>query len=82
MSTPQPALTWEKNHQTDLSKCYWCGAEFRVEPGSKPGDGLYAEEVGEFWSKSMQDSVLGHPDCTPLGIDAIFNGEDAEWSMA
>jgi hypothetical protein len=55
---------------------------FRYKRGTKPEDGYYAEEVGEFWSETMQDSVLGHPDCTPLGIDAIFMGEDPEWKMA
>jgi hypothetical protein len=39
-------------------------------------------EVGEFWSETLQASVLAHPDCTPLGIDAIFNGKDPEWKMA
>jgi hypothetical protein len=65
--------------QTD---CYWCGEPFRLERGTMPEDGLYVEEVGEFWSEEMQDSVLGHPDCTPLGIDAIVRGEDPDWKLA
>ena len=39
-------------------------------------------EVGEFWSETLNVSVLAHPDCTPLGIDAIQQGEDPEWKMA
>lgn len=42
----------------------------------------YTEEVGEFWSKTLQDSVIAHPDCLPNGIDAVFSQEDPEWSMA
>jgi hypothetical protein len=64
----------------DLNRCYFCEAEFRMI-GPK-GDQWYAEEVGEFWNKDVQDSVLAHPDCTPFGIDAIFTGEDPVWSMA
>ena len=68
--------------QADLSRCYWCGAQFRYKRGTKPADGYYTEEVGEFWSMTMQDSVLGHPNCTPMGIDAILTEEDPEWRMA
>lgn len=48
----------------------------------KDKQGMYKEEVGEFWSEELQNSVLGHPDCTPRGIDTIQNGQDPEWSMA
>jgi hypothetical protein len=72
----------ELKPHTDLTRCYFCEERFRFERGSKPSDGLYAEEVGEFWSENLQDSVLAHPDCTPMGIDAIFNGTDPEWKMA
>ena len=45
-------------------------------------DGTFTEEVGEFWSDKLQNSVLAHPDCTPNGIDAIINGTDPDWKMA
>jgi hypothetical protein len=63
--------------QDNIDNCYWCGAKF-----IKDKHDMYTEEVGEFWNKKHQDSVLGHPDCTPRGIDAIQNNEDPEWSMA
>ena len=66
----------------DLTRGYFCGEPFKYEPGTKPEDGLYAEEVGEFWNKEHACSVLDHPDCLPNGIDAVFSGEDPEWSMA
>ena len=62
--------------------CHFCGTKFTPEPGTKPEDGLFKEEVGEFWSIIKQDSVLAHPDCLPLGIDAVFNETDPEWRMA
>lgn len=63
--------------------CHFCDSQIRVERGSKPEDGLYAEEVGEFWSVSMQQSVLGHPDCVPYGIDAVFEGDpECDWKLA
>lgn len=61
----------------DLSRCYWCGEPFKTDQY-----GNYTQEVGEFWNRAKQDSVLGHPDCTPMGIDAIFSGEDPVWKMA
>ena len=42
----------------------------------------FTTEIGEFWSRTLQNSVLAHPDCLPNGIDAIFNNTDPEWSMA
>lgn len=42
----------------------------------------FAEEIGEFWSDKLQDSVLAHPDCLPMGITATMEGEDPEWKMA
>jgi hypothetical protein len=65
-----------------LSTCFFCGEKFRLERGSTPEDGLYTEEVGEWWSEKLQDSVLGHPDCLPMGLDAVLNGDDPEWKMA
>jgi hypothetical protein len=67
---------------TDLSRCYFCEEKFRLERGTTPADGMYAEEVGEWWSASMQDSVLGHPDCLPGGVETVLMGEDPEWQMA
>lgn len=61
----------------DTSECFWCGAKFKVDKYD-----MYMEEVGEFWNKSCQQSVLGHPDCTPRGIEDIQLGTDPEWSMA
>jgi hypothetical protein len=66
----------------DISACYWCGEIFKVQKGTQPEDGLYTEEVGEFWNKDHQDSVLGHPDCSPMGVEAILSGEDPVWMMA
>jgi hypothetical protein len=66
----------------DLTRCYWCGSPFLLERGSSPHDGLYVKEVGEFFSPTLNDSVLGHPYCTPLGIDAIISGDDPERVMA
>lgn len=40
------------------------------------------EEVGEFWSETLSDTVLAHPDCLPMGIDDTLAGKDPEWSMA
>jgi hypothetical protein len=45
-------------------------------------DDLYEEEVGEFWSEVVNHSVLAHPDCLPMGIDATLNGADPEWKLA
>lgn len=61
----------------DLSQCYWCGGKFEVDEWD-----MYTEEVGEFWNKKSQESVLGHPDCTPLGITPIIEGTDPEWELA
>jgi hypothetical protein len=68
--------------QTDHTRCYFGGEPFRYQRGTRPEDGLYVEEVGEFWSEELQDTVLAHPDCTPRGIDAIATGQDPDWSMA
>lgn len=65
-----------------LNQCHFCDEELRDGAGGSKGDGLFLEEVGEFWSRTLQKSVLGHPDCTPHGIDAIQEGTDPEWSMA
>jgi len=67
---------------SDLTRCYFCEEKFLMEPGSSPEDELYAEEVGEFWNETLQDSVLAHPDCLPMGIEATLSGEDPEWKMA
>ena len=65
-----------------LSTCYFCGEKLRLERGTKIEDGMYAEEVGEFWSEKMQDSVLGHPDCVPGGMESVLSGTNEEWLMA
>lgn len=64
----------------DGGRCAFCLTILRrdKDDGLLPSNG----EVGEFWSKTLQNSVLAHPDCTPLGIDAIQEGKDPEWSMA
>lgn len=62
----------------DLSRCYFCKEILKYDISEMS----YTTEVGEFWSDKLQDSVLAHPDCTPNGIDAIFNGTDPEWRMA
>jgi hypothetical protein len=56
--------------------CFFCEEKLPMVGG------FYKQEVGEFWSEELGNSVLGHPDCTPNGIDAIFNGEDPDWKMA
>lgn len=63
-------------------QCHFCEEKFTPQPGTSADDGLFEEEVGEFWSENLQDSVLAHPDCLPLGIDAVLTGEDPEWKMA
>lgn len=68
--------------EIDLTRCYWCLERFRYEKGTKPEDGMYLDEVGEWWSESLQDSVLGHPDCLPMGVDATLQGLDPNWCMA
>jgi hypothetical protein len=57
--------------------CAFCQSGLKMDK-----DGMYKEEVGEFWSEKLDNSVLGHPDCTPNGIDAIISGEDPDWKMA
>lgn len=57
--------------------CAFCQAILKFDKDDMP-----LEEIGEFWSKTAQESVLAHPDCTPLGIEAIQEGKDPEWSMA
>lgn len=61
----------------NLDECYFCNERFLRD---RYGD--YSEEVGEFWHKEKQDTVLGHPDCTPLGIETILMEQDPVWSMA
>jgi hypothetical protein len=65
------------DHAWITSHCFFCESELKMD-----GCGMPVEEVGEFWSDALEDSVLGHPDCTPLGIDAIQTGEDPDWKMA
>jgi hypothetical protein len=60
-------------------KCHFCGDTLRTEEGT---DDLFVEDVGEFYSNKLNDSVLAHPDCLPMGIDATLNGDDPEWVMA
>lgn len=61
----------------DLSVCYFCGGLFELDEYE-----MYTEEVGEFWNKQVQESVLAHPDCLPLGIGAVTEGKDPVWTMA
>jgi hypothetical protein len=59
--------------------CYFCQAAFTPEYPDEPDSGLYKEEVGEFWSNELDESVLAHADCVPEGT---FEGTNEEWSMA
>ena len=57
--------TWKEGVAEEVKKypcCGLCGERFQV--GS---NGMYAEEVGEFWSEVKQDSVIAHAEC---GINA------------
>ena len=67
----------EPKVEVDPTVCHFCGSKLRMDRG-----GMYLEEVGEFWGEAIQDSVLAHPDCLPLGIDATQAGEDPNWVMA
>jgi hypothetical protein len=61
----------------EVSKyCFFCESRLDMD-----GSGMYKEEVGEWWSKTLQNSVLGHPDCLP-DCEAALTGNDPEWSMA
>lgn len=60
-----------------VQRCHFCGDKLLLDRY-----GMYREEVGEFWSDKLNDSVLAHPDCLPLGIGAVINGEDPEWKLA
>jgi hypothetical protein len=76
-----PGSPW-RTKENILSTCYFCGDKFRLRRGTKPEDGDYVDEVCEVWSNVLQDSVLTHPDCLPMGIEATQQGEDPEWKMA
>jgi hypothetical protein len=71
---------YEAHKPKMLTHCFFGGEAFIFD--GDPEDGLYAEEVGEFWSDELNDSVLAHPDCTPRGITAILEGADPDWKMA
>jgi hypothetical protein len=61
-------------------RCAFCNMTIK-----KDADGWILEsngEVGEFWSNTLQNSLLAHPDCLPNGIDVVITGKDPEWSMA
>lgn len=75
-------MTNWRTPESVLSTCYFCGDKFRLSRGTKPEDGDYAEEVGEFWSEKLQHSVLAHPDCLPMGITNTLEGKDPDWKMA
>ena len=62
--------------------CFFCGDRFVPRPGTTVEDEDFVDEYGEFWSEKMQESVLGHPDCIPNGIESIFDGTNTEWKMA
>lgn len=63
----------------DSKRCHFCAERLLTSPND-PGE--YTEEVGEFWSSILRASVLAHPDCLPMGVDATLAGEDPEWSLA
>jgi len=65
-----------------MKRCYWCEESFTPHKGTTYEDEYFVEEIGEFWSEKLQDSVVGHPDCVPGGIDTIFEGNNPEWKMA
>ncbi len=77
MPTTDLQEQYEKHQPNIESHCFWCHSKFRKDKYD-----MYTEEVGEFWSDELQNSVLGHPDCTPLGVEAILLGEDPVWKMA
>jgi hypothetical protein len=64
----------------NVNQCHFCGTKIKKDKDGwiLPSNG----EIGEFWSETLQDSVLAHPDCLPNGIDAVFEGSDTEWKMA
>ena len=62
----------------EVMRCYFCEEKLKEYPDCRYG----SDEHGEFWSESMQRSVLAHPDCLPMGIDATIQGLDPEWKMA
>jgi hypothetical protein len=67
----------QQNHldkEFKADRCHFC--EETVDPDD------FETEVGEFWSRTKEDTILAHPDCLPLGIDAVFDGTDPEWCMA
>ena len=59
-------------------RCYFCGDKLKEYPDCRYG----SDEYGEFWSQTLQDSVLAHPDCLPVSIDEIQRGEHPEWKTA
>lgn len=59
--------------------CYFCGESVLVGPEENEE---YADDVGEWWSESMQRSVLGHADCLPMGATATMQGSDPNWKLA
>jgi hypothetical protein len=73
----------QRNHldrPVNPDRCHFCEETIKKD---KSGWILESNgEIGEFWSKTLQDSVLAHPDCLPNGADAALTGEDPEWSMA
>lgn len=70
----------QRTGTVDGDRCHFC-EEVIVRNKGKVNES-YIGEIGEFWSVKLNDSVLAHPDCLPLGIDAVFSGEDPEWKMA
>jgi hypothetical protein len=61
----------------DVNRCHFCETALRLK-----ADGMeYTTEVGEWWSRSLQDSALAHPDCLPYGLEGTYES-DAEWTMA
>lgn len=60
-------------------RCHFCQERVLV---ASYDDDEWMEEVGEFWSEVLNRSVLAHPDCLPMGIDATLSGADPEWKLA
>lgn len=67
---------------SDTLRCHFCEEAILLEKGTTPDDGMYAEEVGEFYNTKLDKAFLGHPDCVPGGMESIFDNSNPEWVMA
>ena len=68
-----------KTVQSEKWRCHFCQERLWV---AEYDPDEFGEEVGEFWSEVLKESVIAHPDCLPMGADATLRGEDPEWKMA